>query len=318
MTRKIIRYIAVRSILQALSAGACLAATWYVRPAGFNYGSGNGTSLHNAWSGFTHINWASINPGDTLYMAGTFNEMLTVPKSGSSGGLITVRGDLANNPGIIDVSTGDAVNISGQTYVALDGITINRSGTNGVTMQGTSYCQVRNCNIYQVGQSGGTLFGIDGRYAQGIYIYNCRLTNERGEFKATGIVAALGLSGNLATSTVDRCYIFGTDVDGIVAGNDTVVSRCTVSGLINLTNHPDGIVVEGSRVTVRQEHYLFMHSGRIPRLFRLRPWGGEHLRRRHNQRQLDLPDHSDPPYERDQLRCGNAGQRVHAQDENLQ
>jgi hypothetical protein len=43
---------------------------WYVRPAGTTYGSANGTSYADAWAGFAAIQWASVQPGDTVYVAG--------------------------------------------------------------------------------------------------------------------------------------------------------------------------------------------------------------------------------------------------------
>jgi len=56
-------------------------AKWYVRPLGTNYGAEDGTSYATAWEGFAAIQWASIEPGDTLYVAGTH----TVPNTGFTG-----------------------------------------------------------------------------------------------------------------------------------------------------------------------------------------------------------------------------------------
>lgn len=61
-----------------------------------------------------------------------------------------------------------------------------------------------------------------------------------------------GLQGSIIPSHIDRCIIQGIDVDGIVPGNDTVVSRCEISKLTNLNTHADGIAIQGSRVTIRQ------------------------------------------------------------------
>ena len=69
---------------------------WYVRPSGTNYGAEDGTSYATAWEGFAAIQWASIEPGDTLYVAGTHhgvvvgNAPLVVGKSGISGSPITI------------------------------------------------------------------------------------------------------------------------------------------------------------------------------------------------------------------------------------
>ncbi len=263
--KTIITAAAVVMVLLAFSV--CSARDWFVRPSGSSYGSGDGTTFSNAWSGFSSINWTGIAAGDTLYVAGTFYEKLSVGKSGASGSLITVRGNYPGYPGVIDVSSGDAVSLHGLVYVALDGLTIDRAGANGVEMQSSNHCEVKNCNFYRIGQSGGTVFGIDGRYAQGMYIYNCRFTNEKGAFRGSGVTTSLGLSGNVATSTIDKCYISGIDVDGITPGNDTVITRCVIGNLTNMGSHADGIPIQGSRVVVKQNVVYDCTQGIYPDTF---------------------------------------------------
>jgi len=56
------------------------AADWYVRAGA----GGNGTSWTSAWSNVTNINWSSINPGDSIWIAGGTYGSLTVGKSGSA------------------------------------------------------------------------------------------------------------------------------------------------------------------------------------------------------------------------------------------
>ncbi len=259
--------VAAAAALVLLAFSTAGARDWFVRPSGASYGSGDGTAFANAWSGFSRVNWSGIAPGDTLYVAGTFNEKLTVGKSGSSGNLITIRGNYPGYPGVIDVSSGDAVSLHGLVYVSIDGLTIDRAGGNGVEMQSSNHCEVKNSNFYRIGQSGGTVFGIDGRYAQGMYIYNCRFTNEKGAFRGTGITTALGLSGSVATSTIDKCYISGIDVDGICPGNDTVISRCVIGNLTNMGSHADGIPIQGSRVVVKQNVVYSCTQGIYPDSF---------------------------------------------------
>jgi len=61
------------------------AANWYVRPNGSTYGSANGTSWTNAWSGWSGIIWASVNAGDTIWVAGgTYTQQLIPNKGGTS------------------------------------------------------------------------------------------------------------------------------------------------------------------------------------------------------------------------------------------
>jgi len=84
---------------------------WYVRPEGGDYGLENGTSHADAWDGMQNLVWlgGGINPGDTLWVAGTFDIQtsprgkngLLVGASGTSGSPITIRGDFAGDPGTI-------------------------------------------------------------------------------------------------------------------------------------------------------------------------------------------------------------------------
>jgi hypothetical protein len=74
-------------MLVALPAGA--ANNWYVRPS--SVGSNNGTSWSNAWS-ISSIAWASIQPGDTVWLAGgTYTTALNSGKAGTAGNPITFK-----------------------------------------------------------------------------------------------------------------------------------------------------------------------------------------------------------------------------------
>jgi hypothetical protein len=54
-------------------------------------GSGTGADWDNAWSSFDTMNWSSINPGDTVYIAAGTYGVLTVIKSGKLGSPITFK-----------------------------------------------------------------------------------------------------------------------------------------------------------------------------------------------------------------------------------
>src|SRR5437763_886648 len=63
--------VALVLFLAALSGAVrSEAANWFVRPNGATYGSGNGSSWTNAWSGFSSIAWGSVACGDTIWIAG--------------------------------------------------------------------------------------------------------------------------------------------------------------------------------------------------------------------------------------------------------
>jgi hypothetical protein len=82
-------------------------AAWYVKAAGSGT-NGDGTSYATAWVGFANVGWGSIEPGDTLYLAGTFaNENTKVGASGEIGARLkivsceTQYGASTDDPGIL-------------------------------------------------------------------------------------------------------------------------------------------------------------------------------------------------------------------------
>jgi hypothetical protein len=71
-------------------ASPAWSANWYLSQAGA--GSKNGTSVENAWS-WAQLNWASIQPGDTLYIVGVYNAVeFRVGASGSANNYVTIAG----------------------------------------------------------------------------------------------------------------------------------------------------------------------------------------------------------------------------------
>ena len=88
------------------------ATDWYVRPAGGNYGTENGSSYANAWDGMENIGWNQVQAGDTLYICGTHlvNESggitetkhdILINTSGSMGNPVTISGDCAGDEGVV-------------------------------------------------------------------------------------------------------------------------------------------------------------------------------------------------------------------------
>ena len=106
------------------------AANWYVDKDAT--GSGSGTSWENAWLSFSAIAWSSINAGDTIYISGgptskTYNEQLTVGKSGAGGNVITIStGQDAGHNGTVIINGGNyarnyGISIAGKSYIKVSG-----------------------------------------------------------------------------------------------------------------------------------------------------------------------------------------------------
>src|SRR5260221_11255899 len=79
----------VFSLLCFLSISA-FAANRYINSAAS--GSSTGVDWTNAWPNWSSIKWASINPGDTIFVAGgVYSGQLTIGRSGTARSLITIE-----------------------------------------------------------------------------------------------------------------------------------------------------------------------------------------------------------------------------------
>jgi hypothetical protein len=101
------------------------AASWYVDNAAT--GANNGTSWANAWNNPTNVVWASVNPGDTVFVSGgttskIYRNALIIGKNGTAGNYITVKiGQDAGHNGVA-IFDGVALSMnSSAQWNAIDG-----------------------------------------------------------------------------------------------------------------------------------------------------------------------------------------------------
>ena len=148
---KIILYFAV-FLSGFLMWGNASAANWYVDNEAS--GSDNGTSWTNAWPSFASIIWASIQPGDTLYISGgteskTYGERLVIGVSGTDGNIITIQvGQEEGHNGV----------------VVIDGT--NSGNYSGINIQDKHYVKVSG----QVGTGSSQNIKVQNFYFNGVYI----------------------------------------------------------------------------------------------------------------------------------------------------
>lgn len=140
ISRKDVILVACLAAMLALAQPAN-AANWYVRPS--SNGANNGIDWNNAWS-TSSINWASVQPGDTIWLAGgTYASPLNPQANGTAQNLIYVKRVLSTDavpvstPGwnssfdsqvIIAPSSGNVVYYSTQNtgnYMYFDGRNMN-------------------------------------------------------------------------------------------------------------------------------------------------------------------------------------------------
>lgn len=132
-------------------------------------GKNDGTSWVDAWTSFSSINWANIQPGDTLYISGgsdstIYYEQLNPGKSGTSGNYIVVRPGISsghNGKVIIDGQgvRGYCIYNDNYQYISVEHLTL-RWATSANYRLRASNCQVKACSLY-IGT--GATMGIDVR-----------------------------------------------------------------------------------------------------------------------------------------------------------
>lgn len=116
-------------------------------------GSNNGTSLTNGWTSFSSVNWNLVDTDNaTLYVCGTFSGMSSITQipSGEEGTPFILTGDCVpegGNPGVIQNSTGDAIDIRGNDWIVVEwlqiltpnGRAVRTASNEHVTIRGLYY-----------------------------------------------------------------------------------------------------------------------------------------------------------------------------------
>ena len=249
------------------------AANWYVDNAAT--GSNRGKSWANAWRSFAAIQWATINPGDTLYISGgsiskKYTSTLTIGKSGTKGLPITIRPgqDAGHNGEVIfdfdslgDAGTGAGIDASNRSYIVIDGsvgssrkLTIKnlrnttlRYEAPAIYANPGSYITVQYVNIDNSNN------GVRIAYGTGINVNNNSFTRMRGD----GVISLLACTGEWDANIVHHNYIGivvttsgGGGPDGIQHSSGVSVYNNTFKTdkvtYATSTQHPDYIQAIGS------------------------------------------------------------------------
>ncbi len=224
---------------------------------------------------------AAAVAGDTVQVkAGTYNEAVVFPKSGTASAYITLQGD---SGAIIDGSTGVTsevlVTISGKSYVKLIGFEIRnrkKSGSSYVPMGvyvngGGSYIEIRNNKVWGIENTnkngnahgiavyGDSATAISNITIDGNQIYSCKL----------GWSESMVLNGNVTNFTVSNNIVhdnnnIGIDFigfEGTAPSNDQARNgTCVGNTVYNITSKSnpsyggetaaDGIYVDGGKSIV--------------------------------------------------------------------
>src|SRR5882757_3973440 len=75
--------------LWLMCAMSAPAAVWYVNHSAT--GANIGSDWNNAWTDFSRINWSSVSPGDTIFVAGGSYGYFATGKSGTASAPIRIE-----------------------------------------------------------------------------------------------------------------------------------------------------------------------------------------------------------------------------------
>jgi hypothetical protein len=117
--------------------------TYYVRPTGTSYGTGDGTSFANAWSGFPAINWSFVSK-NILAVCGTHYQTLTLGANN-----VTIIGNSQYGVGIIDGQNtrSDGILSTSRTGTIIKNISVINHTVQNLMLQSGSTCTTYFCTM---------------------------------------------------------------------------------------------------------------------------------------------------------------------------
>jgi hypothetical protein len=187
-------FIIVTILLAASSANA---GSFYVSKNGSNSG---GTSWTSAWNEFSQVNWKSVSPGSTLYIAaGTYNTSFQT---------LTISGITIKRATISEHGSAEGWNDSMDGIVLVDHAPtcfLNVKGVNSFTFDGGSHSPWKFHQIGVTGKSGQLLL----ENSSNVTISNVELD---GNSEKTQIIKGYGPEDGLRVMhsdhlLVEHCYI---------------------------------------------------------------------------------------------------------------
>jgi len=201
------RFPAVRKLCFAFFSAVALlfftsanAANWYVRPS--SAGSNNGTDWNNAWS-LSGINWASVNAGDTVWLAGgAYSSGISFTKSGSAGNPISVRRVLSTDS-IPALAAGWSSSYDSQVVMTPSGGNVLNYSANYITIDGRIWQGIK-LNVPNAGSCNGALMSGHNN----IVLANLEMAGPGPTATISGTMSAWGANGGSSIQTTN-CDMHG-------------------------------------------------------------------------------------------------------------
>jgi Right handed beta helix region len=236
---KMIKVLAFLSAILLLAYNAA-AANWYVRPSAT--GSSNGTDWNNAWP-MPGINWSTIRPGDTIWIAGGTHSGMGIGASGTSSAPILIYRATTNDAAAtgaagwqssfdsqIIISPGGSIDVPGPvSYVTLSGRT--QSGIFWSSPSSGAY------NGFSHGATNGNIDHITFQYIE------CTgINNTTGSNGPTYGINWAPQNYSVTNCTIDHCILHDmSEPLRAAVWTNVVVQYCTIHDTNNFGDHEDVI-----------------------------------------------------------------------------
>jgi len=126
------RLVLIVLVMSCSIVASVLGQDYYTRPAGQTYGTGDGLSYENAFSGLPDMTLRDLGAGDTLYVCDkhTIDYNWYIRDNGDSVNDLIIRGDCPDHPGIIDFNNNPSafgISFSDISYVTFRDIKLRNS-----------------------------------------------------------------------------------------------------------------------------------------------------------------------------------------------
>ncbi|MFT3974663.1 MAG: DUF4082 domain-containing protein [Amaricoccus sp.] len=125
--------------------------TYYVATTGSDNAAGSSSA---PWKTLNKAMSASLKAGDEVVVrSGTYNETMTIQKSGSASGYITIRSEVEGGAKIVASGSNNGINIAAN-YVKVEGFDVTGANSHGIMANNVHHTQVLNNTVHGAGASG--------------------------------------------------------------------------------------------------------------------------------------------------------------------
>ncbi|MBB5221396.1 hypothetical protein HNP73_001317 [Amaricoccus macauensis] len=221
--------------------------TYYVATSGNDGAAGSSSA---PWKTLSKAMSAALKPGDEVVVrSGTYNETMTIQKSGTASGYITIRSEVEGGAKIVASGSNNGINIAAN-YVKVEGFDVRGAGSHGIMANNVHHTQVLNNTVHDAGAS-----GIQYNYSDFIRVEGNTTYNNASDGWFSGISVYQNRNITNDSSSGIRTFIVNnvsydnvTKSGGHSDGNGIIIDDFQSTQNNNFSSYNKGALVEGNLV----------------------------------------------------------------------